>query len=328
MKFRQQYEVHKKLLAIEYSKTHTKRQTATEFNISLSMIYDWCNKEELFKTVHKNTRKVGCGRRVQYPIQEQQVYNTIKQQRLDGISITYTMVQRQMRNTTQGNCRASTGWLRGFKKRYNLTSRVPNTHINAKDWPSYTTGQSTPKEKIQAYKQYYNKLVTMNDYSNDCIVNMDETPVWFDNIHNKTVHLKEHGKQVAVKTTGNIRDRITTILTVTRSGRMLPPCIIQQGKSKDAMYNQSRTRYVRDGINIWKQLNKTMTSDIMVDWMKEYLLPLYPINKRKLLIMDSFTRHKTREVLDTLKRYNWDVCKIPGGCSKYLQPLDISQTDH
>ena len=40
--------------------------------------------------------------------------------------------------------------------------------------------------------------------------------------------------------------------------------------------------------------------------------------------MDSFTGHKTREVLDTLKRYNWDVCMIPGGCTKYLQPLDVS----
>ena len=104
------------------------------------------------------------------------------------------MVQRQMRNTTQGNSRASTGWLRGFKKRYNLTSRVPNTHINAKDWPPYN-GQSTPKEKIQSYKQYYNRLVSMNDYSNDCIVNMDETPVWFDNIHNKTVHLNTVNKE-------------------------------------------------------------------------------------------------------------------------------------
>ena len=29
----------------------------------------------------------------------------------------------------------------------------------------------------------------MNHYSSDCIENMDETPVWFNNIHNKTVHL-------------------------------------------------------------------------------------------------------------------------------------------
>ena len=32
----------------------------------------------------------------------------------------------------------------------------------------------------------------MNDYSNDCI---DKTPVWFDNIHNKTVHLNMVNKE-------------------------------------------------------------------------------------------------------------------------------------
>ena len=45
------------------------------------------------------------------------------------------------------------------------------------------------------------------------------------------------------------------------------------------------------------------------------------VNKRKLLIMDSFIGHKGGV---GYIQYNWDVCMILGGCTKYLQPLDIS----
>jgi hypothetical protein len=41
-----------------------------------------------------------------------------------------------------------------------------------------------------------------------------------------------------------------------------------------------------------------------------------------MLIMDSFTGHKTTEVKDACKRH--DICMIPGGCTKYLQPLDLT----
>ena len=42
------------------------------------------------------------------------------------------------------------------------------------------------------------------------------------------------------------------------------------------------------------------------------------------MILDSATCHLTREVKDCFHEHNFDLLVIPGGCTKYLQPLDIS----
>jgi hypothetical protein len=42
-----------------------------------------------------------------------------------------------------------------------------------------------------------------------------------------------------------------------------------------------------------------------------------------MLILDSFAGHKTTEVKDACRHYI-DICMIPGGCTKYLQPLDLT----
>ena len=66
-----------------------------------------------------------------------------------------------------------------------------------------------------------------------------------------------------------------------------------------------------------------MTSSIMVDYIKNFLVKEIPSGKT-LLIMDSFSGHKTAEVKKTCKENNIDIMMIPGGYTGLLQPLDIS----
>jgi hypothetical protein len=40
--------------------------------------------------------------------------------------------------------------------------------------------------------------------------------------------------------------------------------------------------------------------------------------------MDSAPGHKTKEVKEACQRNSIDICMIPGGCTKYLQPLDLT----
>src|SRR5690606_19794186 len=115
---------------------------------------------------------------------------------------------------------------------------------------------------------------------------MDETLVLFDSPVNKIVDQKGV-RQVPLLTQGNHRKRITAVLTATSNGKLLPPCIIEDGKSKAACNSAGDTRYQLNGINVWKQKNHTMTSHIMVDWIRNYLAPMFPLNERKLIIMDS-----------------------------------------
>ena len=140
--------------------------------------------------------------------------------------------------------------------------------------------------------------------------------------HKKTIELNP--KKTRVKVVGNIRSRVTAVLMVNNQGRLYDPCIIQQGSGKRYNDDASLGRYVVDGLNIWKQVNNTMTSGIMVDLIYKYIDPLFDRLERKLLVMDSFTGHTTDAVKYALRECNIDLVVIPGGCTKYLQPLDIS----
>jgi hypothetical protein len=80
-----------------------------------------------------------------------------------------------------------------------------------------------------------------------------------------------------------------------------------------------------DGVKIWKQKSNTMTSDIMISWIQKYLRPLFPDEgMKKLVIFDSFSGHIAQRVKDELHKNGFDIAVIPGGCTKYLQPLDLT----
>ena len=105
-------------------------------------------------------------------------------------------------------------------------------------------------------------------------------------------------------------------------------CRIEASKSKAARTNAGSTRYQRpEGVSCWKQENNTVNSSNMVDWIDNWLTPQYSNRlpgERVLLIMDSAPGHKTLEVKEACRRNAIDICMIPGGCTKYLQPLDLT----
>ena len=69
-----------------------------------------------------------------------------------------------------------------------------------------------------------------------------------------------------------------------------------------------------------------MTEDIMFDWIKECWLTRssYEENpESSLLIFDSARSHLTENVKAELKRTS-KIAVIPGGLTRFLQPLDVS----
>lgn len=58
---------------------------------------------------------------------------------------------------------------------------------------------------------------------------MDETPLYFDMVPNRTLE-KKGAKEVRVKTTGAGKRRVTVVLMCTASGKTLPPMIIFKGE--------------------------------------------------------------------------------------------------
>ena len=62
--------------------------------------------------------------------------------------------------------------------------------------------------------------------------------------------------------------------------------------------------------------------DAMVFWLRNVWRQS---STRRLLVWDSFSGHKTKNVKQLLMtRYNSDIVIIPGGCTSKLQPCDVS----
>ena len=75
------------------------------------------------------------------------------------------------------------------------------------------------------------------------------------------------------------------------------------------------------GVVVAATRNGWMNENLTSDWV-EKVWTNFSFAKR-MLVWDSFKCHISDERKEQLKRYNTVMSVIPGGCTKYLQPLDV-----
>lgn len=100
--------------------------------------------------------------------------------------------------------KASNRWMFAFMKRFNL-SRRRRTKISQK-LPSQTN------ELLKNFQQFIIRLRTEKSFELSNILNMDETPVWFDMAGNFTID-QIGEKTIHIRGTGNEKNRFTVVLT-------------------------------------------------------------------------------------------------------------------
>jgi hypothetical protein len=311
---RRSFTVAQKLKLLNECENYSYKEIAIKHSIHLSMLYKWQLVKDKLLTTNKRTRSIGSGRKAMHPEKEEELFNKLKEWRKEGVPVAYSHLIVEMRELVENETfKASYGWIRGFKKRYNLTLRTPT------DKKQY--GKVIDMEVVRNYLNYLKEKESLNQYTT--IVNMDETPTWFNQPIKKTVDFIGAKEVPLTHNDPNNRRRITTILAATEKGKMLDPCVIYKSESKQAKENPGSTAHYVEGVRCYKQPNNTMTSSIMVDYIKNFLVKEIPSGKT-LLIMDSFLGHKTAEVKKTCKENNIDIMMIPGGYTGLLQPLDIS----
>ena len=66
-----------------------------------------------------------------------------------------------------------------------------------------------------------------------------------------------------------------------------------------------------------------MDEKLMVEWLELCVRP-YTARKPTILVLDSFRGHLTKDVNAAMKKINTLPAVIPGGCTSFLQPLDVS----
>ena len=146
----------------------------------------------------------------------------------------------------------------------------------------------------------------------ETILNMDETPLYFDLIPGRTLSSKGKQQMILHGTTAT-KCNLTVVLTCTATGHMLPPIIIFKGKRELRL-----TRPPSYVVTVQKK--GWMDGELVITWLKKILLP-YTKKAKTLIIIDSFSAHTDAAFVLALN--NIDLALIPGGCTSKVKPLGV-----
>ena len=146
---------------------------------------------------------------------------------------------------------------------------------------------------------------------------MNKIPVWNDMITNTTVE-KTGAKEVPLKSTGNEKVSVSVRLTGKADGTKCKPFIVFAGakrESKTLHEEFKRKCSIATSVNGW--MNELVT----LRWCNE-ILGHFSFSRR-LLTSDSFEAYLTDDVKKSLKLSKAETVIVPGGCTKYIQALDL-----
>ena len=169
-------------------------------------------------------RVAGSGRKLSYPMEkEEELVAWVLEQRDLHLAVSVQHVIDQARLTIQPSTpsfQGTRGWIQKFMRRNNLSLRAKTS-----------IAQKLPAalEKMATFIRSVRDIRKELKYPDSMIVNMDETPMYFDMTTNKTVNQKG-AKTVSVRSTGAEKRRLTAVLAATGDGQILSPMIIFKGK--------------------------------------------------------------------------------------------------
>ena len=171
------------------------------------------------------------------------------------------------------------------------------------------------EKQLESFVKQVKELRKAHSFSPELIINMDETPLYFDMPVSRTIN-KRGARQIRVKSTGAEKRRFTVILACTASGKMLPPMMIFKGKRPLKKLRVPRGAVVMVQKKGWNDAPLTKV------WIRK-ILTKHTQKRHALLVWDTFSGHMTEDVSALLSRSNVTSAVIPGGCTSKVQPLDV-----
>lgn len=282
---------------------------AAKHNMSECTIRRW-RKQDLDAQRHKASGYlIGSGHPLSYPSEIDDAINDwVIQRRESHMAVTTLSIQRYAKQLIlphNPNFTASYGWVQKFMKRHELTLRA-RTSISQKLPSDY-------KEQVCDFLEFMRR--NRRRHEPVYIMNMDETPLYFDNVPNRTVAQKGV-KTVRMLSTGGEKKRCTVTLGISDNGDFLPTMVVFKGK-RPLRLNHPPSIIVRVQEKGW------MDEKLMLEWI-ELCVRSYTERRPSILVLDSFRGHITKNVKELLKKHNVVPAVIPGGCTSLLQPLDVS----
>ena len=274
----------------------------------------------MLKMKGKRFRVEGGGRKLTDNELEDEVLNWIHRRRENMLRVSRKLIMFKAKAIFDEKCGddealkesfvASNGWLVKFMKRNHLS--VPRRITIAQKNPSHLVS------KLVGYVMHVRRLSINCNYDPGSVIAMDETAVCSDMVGNTTIN-STVAKEVALKSTGNEKVRVSVCLTAKADGTKMNPFIVFKGAKRELAVLNDRFKgwcMVTSSSNGW------MNEELVLSYLRK-ILGMFTFQKR-LLAWDTFEAHMTEAVKKLLKEMKTDDALIPGGCTKYIQGPDVS----
>jgi hypothetical protein len=217
-----------------------------------------------------------------------------------------------------GEFKCSHHFICDFKERNGFSSR--RCHVKRRD--RHGEGQSLAEwiKKIQCLIETHQRSSSL-----DLVVNCDET-AWRLIPNGLLTWAPVGADQVTIRLSGNEKDTVTVLASVTASGNKLPLFAIAKGKTQRAEQNQlgCAETIVRDHSESgWSTIE---TFKHYLDWLHDYYVHDHQIeisaDQPIQLILDCYSVHRSEQIKEYAAARCIRLWFIPAGHTDAMQPLD------
>lgn len=313
---RKSYSVEYKKGIVEDSRGVNLVAFCKEKMLDLRMVRKWrADYDYLCQLVdqgNEKKRRVGSGRQSLFSELEDCIWEWIAGRRAMALVVRRADIQKFALETaiefdiSTEEFKASSHWLDNFLKRYELSLRRSTTLFKLED--------NEVVKRALAFKLFVDGI-DFSKYQLSNMIAMDETAVFLGQGAQTTVHHKA-SSSIYVPSTGYDSARVTCILAIRLDGKKVSPFLITKGK-KDQIQRVSGI-YVIESEKAW------CTQAVIRKWVDFMLPPLLRGQNRGLLVWDSASTHRAKDMKNFLAERKIDQIMIPAGMTGYLQTLDIA----
>ncbi|KAL7986472.1 hypothetical protein Chor_011638 [Crotalus horridus] len=312
---RNSYSVEFKKGIVEDSRGKNLTAFCKERKLAVRMVRKWrAEYENLSQQVDEGNakkRKCGSGRQPLFPELEDSVCEWIADRRAKALVVRRADIQAfalamASQLEISPEFKASQHWLDYFLQRYELSLRRSTAPFKLED--------AELLKRALAFKSYVDG-VDFSQYQLSNMIAMDETAV-FVGPGSETTTDQRGASSICVPSPGFESARVTCILAIRLDGTKAPPLIVTKG-ARDKLECISDI-YVLETKKAW------CTQAVIRTWV-DLMLPLVLRGgQRGLLIWDSASTHRAKDMKKFLAERGIDQITIPAGMSAYLQTLDIA----
>ena len=310
---RMKYAAEFKRKAVEYALETNNSNAARKFGVNEKLIRDWKKNIDIIREM-SSKKCANRGAKCYWPEMEKNFFDWVNEQRANGYIVTRMQIRikaiRAARELKINNFKGTVSWCARFMTRNKLVLRQ-KTKVSQKLPQHY-------EEKVTSFHRFIIRQREKMAFTLAQIGHMDETPVWFDMPHARTVS-NVGEKTVLVKTTGHEKSRFTVLLACMADGTKLKPMVIFKRKTMPKIVFPK-------GVIVHCHTKGWMDENVIKIWIEKVWARREGglFRKPGFLVWDSFSAHLVDRVKTSLKRdHNTTTAVIPGGLTSIVQLLDV-----